>query len=70
LCKSLRQHELRDVSLVCYSDVEKTFKYTNVSPEGGPDENVMIVDGNVWTRPFEVPRRSGGVADARDTKER
>jgi hypothetical protein len=26
----------------------------------------MIVDGNVWTRPFEIPRRSGGVAEARE----
>ena len=55
-----------DVSLVYYSDVDKTFKYTNVAPEGGPQENVMTVDGNVWTRPFKIPRRSGGVVDARE----
>jgi hypothetical protein len=26
----------------------------------------MSVDGNVWTRPFEIRRQSGGVADARE----
>jgi hypothetical protein len=55
-----------DVALVYYSDADKTFKYTNVAPEGGPHENVMSIDGNVWTRPFEIPRRGGGVADARE----
>jgi hypothetical protein len=55
-----------DVSLVYYSDVDKTFKYTNVAPEGGPDENTMQVDGKVWTRPFEFARRSGGVVRARE----
>jgi hypothetical protein len=55
-----------DVSLIYYSDVDKTFKYTNVAAEGGPRENTMQVDGNVWTRPFEIPRRSGGVAKARE----
>lgn len=57
---------INDVSLVYYSDVDKTFKYTNVAPEGGPHENVMTVDGNVWTRPFEIPKRSGGVVQARE----
>lgn len=57
---------INDVSLLYYSDVDKTFKYTNVAPEGGPHENLMHVDGNVWTRPFEIPRRGGGVADARE----
>jgi hypothetical protein len=56
-----------DVSLIYYSDVDKTFKYTNVAPEGGPHEDVFHVDGNVWTRPFEIPRRSGGVVNARET---
>lgn len=56
-----------DISLFYYSDVDKTFKYTNVAPEGGPNENTMQVDGNVWTRLFEVARRSGGVAKARET---
>jgi hypothetical protein len=57
---------VNDVALVYYSDVDKTFKYTNVAPEGGPSENVMSVDGNVWTRPFEIPRPSDGVAQARE----
>lgn len=55
-----------DISLFYYSDVDKTFKYTNVAAEGGPDENTMQVDGNTWTRPFEIARRSGGVAKARE----
>jgi hypothetical protein len=55
-----------DVALFCYSDVDKTFKYTNVAPEGGPQEDIMHVYGNVWTRPFEIRRRSGGVIDARE----
>lgn len=55
-----------DVALFYYSDVDKTFKYTNVAREGGPREDIMTVDGNVWTRPFEIHRRSGGVADARE----
>jgi hypothetical protein len=54
-----------DVSLLYYSGVDKTFKYTNVAAEGGPNENTMQVDGNVWTRPFDITRRSGGVAKAR-----
>jgi hypothetical protein len=57
---------INDVALIYYSEVDKTFKYTNVAPEGGPSENVMSVDGNVWTRPFEIQRQSGGVADARE----
>jgi hypothetical protein len=56
---------INDVSLIYYSDIDKTFKYTNVAPEGGPREDVMTVDGNVWTRRGEIPRRSGGVADTR-----
>jgi len=57
---------LDDISLIYYSDVDKTFKYTNVAPEGGPSENSMQVDGNVWTRPFEIQMRSGGAANARE----
>jgi hypothetical protein len=57
---------LNDVSLLYYSDVDKAFKYTSVAPEGGPHEDVMHVDGNVWTRPFEIQRRSGGMAEARE----
>jgi hypothetical protein len=56
-----------DVALIYYSDVDKTFKYTNVALEGGPRENTMSVDGNVWTRPFEIPKKSGdGVINARE----
>jgi hypothetical protein len=57
---------LNDVSLFYYSGVDKTFKYTNVAPVGGPHESVFQVNGNVWTRPFPIPRRSGGVIDARE----
>ncbi|MFZ0500567.1 MAG: hypothetical protein WAU49_13480 [Steroidobacteraceae bacterium] len=56
---------LNDVTLIYYSDVDKTFKYTNVAPEGGPSETVIHVDGNVWTRPYKIRERSGGVLDAR-----
>lgn len=55
-----------DISLFYYSAVDKTFKYTNVASEGGPNENTMQVEGNVWTRPFDIKRRSGGVAKARE----
>jgi hypothetical protein len=55
-----------DISLFYYSEADKTFKYTNVAAEGGPNENTMQVDGDVWTRPFEIQRRSGGVAKARE----
>lgn len=47
---------LNDVSLLYYSDADKTFKYTNIAPEGGPREDVVRVDGNVWARPFKIPR--------------
>jgi hypothetical protein len=56
---------INDVSLFYYSDVDKTFKYTNVGPEGGPHENVLLVDGNVWTKPFEIAGQSGAVINAR-----
>lgn len=55
-----------DVAVIYYSTVDKTFKYTNVAAEGGPSENLMHVAGKVWTRPFEIARRSGGVIDARE----
>lgn len=64
---SLQPDAHDDIALFYYSDVDKTFKYTNVAQEGGPDENTMTVDGNVWTRPFKIQRRSGGTADARET---
>ncbi|MHB8812165.1 MAG: hypothetical protein ACYDAE_02780 [Steroidobacteraceae bacterium] len=57
---------LNDVVLIYYSDVDKTFKFTNVAPEGGPFESVLHVDGNVWTRPYKVSSRGGGVVDARE----
>jgi hypothetical protein len=52
-------------TLFYYSDVDKTFKYTEVHPEGGPDEGTALVDGNVWTEPREIQRRSGGTANGR-----
>jgi hypothetical protein len=52
-------------SLFYYSDVDKTFKCTEVFPEGGPSEAVMLVDGNVWTKPLQIQRRSGGMAEGR-----
>jgi hypothetical protein len=57
---------INDFSLIYYSDVDKTFKYTNGAPEGGAQEDVFHADGNVWTRQFEIHRRSGRVADARE----
>jgi hypothetical protein len=57
---------VKDVALIYYSDVDKTFKYTNVAREGGPHEMLMHVAGNVWTRPFQIPRHGGGVIDARE----
>jgi hypothetical protein len=51
--------------LFYYSDVDKTFKYTEVFPEGGPREGVFLIDGDVWTEPVEVHRQSGGTADGR-----
>jgi hypothetical protein len=50
-------------TLFYYSDVDKTFKYTEINPEGGPREGVALVDGNVWTEPVEIPRPGGGKAD-------
>lgn len=58
-------HILTDLGIISYSDVDKTFKYTGVFLEGGPKEGVMLVDGNVWTRPLHVQVPGGGVADAR-----
>jgi hypothetical protein len=58
-------NRIADVArLFYYSDVDKTFKYTEMSPEGGPREGVALVDGNVWTEPVEIPRPGGGTADA------
>jgi hypothetical protein len=48
-------HVINDVSLLYYSDIDKIFKYTNVAPEGRPREDLVHVDGNVWTRPYEIP---------------
>jgi hypothetical protein len=59
-------HVINDVAVLYYSDVDKTFKYTNVAPEGGPREDLMHVNGNVWTRPYEIRTGSGGVIDARE----
>ncbi|GLQ50927.1 hypothetical protein ACFFJT_14695 [Dyella flava] len=59
-------HVINDVAILYYSDVGKTFKYTNVAPEGGPREDLMHVDGKVWTRPYEIPADNGGVIDARE----
>jgi hypothetical protein len=53
------------VTLFYYSDVDKTFKYTEVFAEGGPREGVARVDGNVWTEPRQIQQRDGSVADAR-----
>jgi hypothetical protein len=50
--------------LFYYSDVDKAFKYTEVFPEGGPREGIALVVGHVWTEPLQIPRRSGGMADA------
>jgi len=59
-------NRIADVArLFYYSDVDKTFKYTEVSPEGGPREGVALIDGNVWTEPVRIPSPSGGTADAR-----
>jgi hypothetical protein len=52
-------------TLFYYSDVDKTFKYTEVHPEGGPNEGTALVEGNVWAEPREIQRRSGGTADGR-----
>ena len=51
-------------TLFYYSDVDKTFKYTEVHPEGGPSGGIARVDGNVWIEPREIQRQSGGTADA------
>jgi len=51
--------------LFYYSDVDKSFKYTEVFPEGGPREGVALIDGNVWTEPLQVQGQSGGKEDAR-----
>ena len=59
-------HVINDVAILYYSDVDKTFKYTNVAPEGGPREDLVHVDGNVWTRPHQLPTGSGGMIDARE----
>jgi hypothetical protein len=59
-------HIINDVAIFYYSDVDKTFKYTNVAPEGGPREDVMHVDGNVWTRPYKIQTAGGGPIDARE----
>jgi hypothetical protein len=50
---------INDVSLIYYSEIDKTFKITNVAAEGGSHENLMSVAGNIWTRPFEIARRGG-----------
>jgi hypothetical protein len=52
-------------TLFYYSDVDKAFKYTEVHPEGEPNEGTALVDGNVWTEPREIQRQSGGTDDGR-----
>lgn len=66
---SLQPHAGRitnDLSLFYYNDLDKTLKHVGVgAEEGGAEEETVLVDGKVWTRTFEIRRRSGGVADAR-----
>jgi hypothetical protein len=57
---------VKDVALLYYSEVDRTFKYTNVAREGGPREMLMHVDGNVWIRPFKIQTKSDGMLDARE----
>jgi hypothetical protein len=56
-----------DLSVFYYNDLEKAFKHKGVGPEeeGGVLDGVVLVDGNVWTRPLELPTQSGGVVNAR-----
>jgi hypothetical protein len=56
-----------DLSVFYYNDIEKTFKHKGVGPEeeGGALDGVVLVDGNVWTRPLELPTQGGAVANAR-----
>jgi hypothetical protein len=56
-----------DLNVFYYNDVDKTFKHKGVGPEeeGGALDGVVLVDGNVWTRPLELPTEEGGVVNAR-----
>jgi len=49
--------------LFYYSDADKTFKYSVVCTDGGTRGGVVLVDGNVWTEPVEIPAPGGGTAD-------
>jgi hypothetical protein len=55
----------KQITLYYYSDVEKTFKYTEVNEEGEPREGIALVDGNIWTKPITIQRQSGEAADGR-----
>lgn len=60
-------HFVDDASLLYYSPADKAYKYTAVATEGGPQEQVVSVEGNIWTRMFQTRRRSGGMAELRFT---
>jgi hypothetical protein len=50
-----------------YSQAEKAYKHTFMAHEGGPLESTTTIDGDTWRLTYQVPRRSGGTADVRDT---
>jgi hypothetical protein len=57
-----------DLSVFYYNPDDKTFKHTGVGPEeDGAHEGIVVVDGNVWTRALDVPRKNGGTATIRFT---
>lgn len=55
-----------DLSVFYFNPDDKTFKHVGVGPEeGGAQEEAVAVDGNVWSRALDVPRRNGGTATIR-----
>ena len=54
-----------NLTIYHYSDADKSFKYTSVTPEGTPSDSTVSMDGNTWTVTYQVKRRNGGTADVR-----
>jgi hypothetical protein len=57
------------LSIFTYSDKDKAYKHLGISMEGEPHEQLTIIEGNVWTTPFEVGGDKGEKLQCRNVYE-
>ena len=57
-----------NLSIFYYMTADKTLRHTFMEhDDGGTMLGTTTIDGNTWTVISQIPRRSGGTADLRDT---